>query len=200
MLLELPAIEIPADTQKKLDIYKQLLIKWQKAVNLVSPSTLAEAEQRHFLDSIQIASLVSREAKIYDIGSGAGFPGLVLAAFGNHVELVESDAKKCQFMRNVSREANIPAVIHNSRIESVDLPSPDTVTSRALADLTNLLNFTEKWWLKNKKINLIFLKGGSIEEEICIAREKFKFEMDIYQSLTNVNGRILKLTNIQRIS
>ena len=177
MLLNLPDFNVSRETSERLEIYQSLLVKWQKAINLVAPNTLKDAPKRHFEDSLQIVGLVSREAKLlYDIGSGAGFPGLVLAsAVEAEVHLIESDQRKCQFLKTVSREANIPVIIHNTRVEAVDIPAPDVITARALANLAQLLEWTEQWWSKNKKINLIFLKGIQVETEISEAQKSFNF-------------------------
>ncbi len=198
---ELPEFPVSRETREKIHQYQLLLEKWQKTINLVAPSTISEAEFRHFEDSLQLAGLfASREAKIYDIGSGAGFPGLVLAAaLNNKVELIESDQRKCQFLRTVSREADIPVVVHNDRVENVDLSPPDYVTARALASLTQLLEWTEKWWSKSNTMELIFLKGRQAEEEIAEARKTYSFSVDLYKSKTDPDARILRLTSIKRI-
>lgn len=193
---ELPETNVSRETSEKLDSYHALLLKWQKAINLVSPSTLSEAKIRHFEDSLQIAGLIS--GTVYDIGSGAGFPGLVLANFAD-VHLIESDQRKCQFLKTVSREANIPVTIHNARVENVDLNPPDFITARALASLDQLLLWTETWWSKNKKIKIVLLKGEKVEIEISEAKRLFNFEYELFQSKTDVNGRILILTDIVRI-
>ncbi|PZP57503.1 MAG: 16S rRNA (guanine(527)-N(7))-methyltransferase RsmG [Micavibrio aeruginosavorus] len=199
MLLELPEINVSRETYEKIDIYKSLLEKWQKTINLVAPSTLPQAQIRHFDDSLQITELIPKDSLIYDIGSGAGFPGLVLAITGIQVHLIESDQRKCQFLKTVSRETNIPVTIHNARVEAVNIPAPDILTARALASLEKLLEWTEKWWTENKKINLIFLKGFQIENEILEAQKEYSFDYSLYQSKTDENGRIIILTDIARI-
>ncbi len=201
MLLELPDLDVSRETLAKLDLYNALLVKWQKTINLVSPSTLKDAQIRHFEDSLQLTSLIPDRAElIYDIGSGAGFPGMVLAAStGAKVHLIESDQRKCQFLKTVSREANIPVTIHNSRVEAVDLISPDVITARALASLDKLLDWTQIWWSENKKIKIILLKGEKILEEIETAQKAFNFEYTLYKSKTDPNGRIIILTDISRI-
>ena len=197
-LHKLPFFNVSRETSSKLEIYQELLIKWQKAVNLVAPPTLIDANIRHFEDSYQIGGLL-RDEIIVDIGSGAGFPGLVLAAFGYTVNLVEVDQKKCQFLKNVSREASIPVTIHNDRVENVDIPNASLVTARALASLDKLIEMTEKWWLINPAMRMIFLKGAKADEEIAAAKLKFDFDVQVYQSKTDKNGRILLLTNVRRI-
>lgn len=203
MLHDLPETLVSRETQDKLGIYKALLLKWQKAINLVAPSTIADANIRHFDDSLQISVLVPRETKTaIDIGSGGGFPAMVLAAELPNIEyhLIESDQRKCQFLNTISREANIPVTIHNDRVQNVDIPAPDLITARALANLQNLLELTEKWWSVKGDITLIFLKGNQASIEIDDAKKLFSFYIEQYQSKTDVNGRILKLTRIKRIA
>lgn len=202
MSLNLPDFTVSRETLDKLEIYKSLLIKWQKTINLVSPATLADSQKRHFDDSIQIAALVPRETKtLYDIGSGAGFPGLVMAATleNTQVHLVESDQRKCQFLKTVSREANIPVTIHNARVEHVDIPPPQFITARALASLNQLLEWTEKWWSQDESVQLLFLKGAKAEEEVLEAQKQFSFDIKTFQSKTDASGYILLLTKVSRI-
>ncbi len=201
MLLELPDLDVSRETLEKLDLYSHLLSKWQKTINLVSPFTLQNAKIRHFEDSLQLIGLIPNDTTlIYDIGSGAGFPGMVLASTVQaEVHLIESDQRKCQFLKTVSREANIPVTIHNARVEAVDLKTPDIITARALASLDKLLDWTQIWWSKNKKIKIILLKGEKILEEIETAQKAFNFKYSLYQSKTDLNGRIILLTNISRI-
>lgn len=203
MLLDLPEVNVSCETTKKLLIYESLLFKWQKAINLIATSTMNEASQRHFQDSIQISSIVSHETKTaVDLGSGGGFPAMVLAANRSEIEyhLIESDQRKCQFLSNVSREAIIPVIIHNERVENVDINMPDLITARALANLHKLLEMTEKWWSVNPLVTMIFLKGHQADIEIIEAQKDFSFDIELYQSKTDVNGRILKLTKIKRIA
>jgi len=122
-----------------------------------------------------------------------------LASIGLEIHLIESDQRKCQFLKTVSREANIPVVIHNDRVENVNIPAPDIITARALASLDRLLDWTEKWWSENKEINLIFLKGEKAVAEIEQAQRLFSFDVQIFQSKTDKQGRILLLTCIKRI-
>ena len=134
-----------------LATYKSLLLKWAKVINLVSPATLPDVDTRHFQDSLQLIPLLPPHTKtLFDLGSGAGFPGLVIALERPDiaVHLFESDTKKCAFLSTVSRETHIPVVIHNQRIESVDkIPDvvPDVISARALASLDTLLAMTEIW-------------------------------------------------------
>jgi len=194
-------IDVSRETREKLEIYHALLLKWQKAINLISPKTIDEAWIRHFVDSAQIAKYVSRESKtIADLGSGAGFPGLVLAMLRPdlNIHLVESDERKCQFLRTVSRETSVDVTVHNVRIEdATNGISPDIVTARALADLTLLLEYVQPWVEANPALSCLFLKGARAEAELSEARERgFAFDSTLHVSLTDPQARIVNLQNI----
>jgi 16S rRNA (guanine527-N7)-methyltransferase len=184
----------------KLDLYDILLRKWQKTINLVSPATLNDLEARHFTDSLQLADLIPPTAKrLYDIGSGAGFPGLVLAMARPDllVTLIESDQRKCVFLQTVSRETGTPVKVENSRIEHLTLPAPDVITARALADLTTLLEMTQGWWTSWPDCTLIFPKGANADEEVFAARTRFQFDLKTVPSQTNPAAKILVLTQVR---
>jgi len=192
------------DLKTHLSTYQALLEKWSKAINLVSPSTLAESKNRHFEDSLQLLPLIPENAKtLIDIGSGAGFPGLVLAIARTTLEvhLVESDQKKCAFLSTVSRETFTPVIIHNERVQNVDITkiNPDIITARALASLTDLLSLTLPWTERNPEITLIFPKGEKAETEIAEARKLFEFDLKVIPSETDKKGVILVLGRIKEI-
>lgn len=184
--------------------YKELLLKWSKAVNLVSPSTLHEADTRHFDDSLQLLPLIPEGVKtVFDLGSGAGFPGLVIALARKDlsVHLFESDQKKCAFLSTVSRETDTPVLIHNERIENVDKSRtgiPDVITARALASLSELLGLSEVWWEGNPQVVLIFPKGAKAAEEVAEAQKKFVFDLVLTPSRTDKVAQILTLTRVAR--
>ena len=190
-------IDVSRESIEKLEIYHALLLKWQKAINLVSPKTLDEAWMRHFADSAQLAPFVSRESlTLFDIGSGAGFPGLVLSIICPNLEvhLIESDERKCQFLRTVSRETNVDVTVHNSRIESVDIGiTPDFVSARALADLGALLDYCLPWIKTNPQLECLFMKGARASAEIEAAHESYDFECESVSSKTDPEAGILHL-------
>jgi 16S rRNA (guanine527-N7)-methyltransferase len=189
----------------KLNKYHELLLKWSKVINLVAPSTLPDAKMRHFIDSTQIIPLIPTEAKtLFDIGSGAGFPGMVLAIECPNlsVHLIESDTKKCSFLGTISRETDIPVIIHNRRIESVDNLNgalPDVITARALASLSELLALTKQWWETNPHLALIFPKGAKANEEVAEAQKTYSFHVESIPSQTDKMAQILVLTNVKKI-
>jgi 16S rRNA (guanine527-N7)-methyltransferase len=158
--------DVSHETQEKLAHYAYLLEKWQKKINLVSTPTIAHLWRRHIIDSAQIIPLLNSAERlvIMDIGSGAGFPGLVLALLTPHqLHLVESDAKKCAFMRRVIGETGSTAIVHTSRIEDLSFIKPDVITARALASLEKLLVLTQRQ--HHETLRCIFLKGRSAQQE-----------------------------------
>ena len=140
-------MEFSPKTIEKLKIYEETLKKWQSKINLISPSTVPDIWNRHIMDSAQLYPLISKQPQvILDLGSGAGFPGLVLAILnqtqgrGNWaVHLVESDTRKCVFMREILRLCQVHAIIHNCRIEDMEPMKVDIITARALKETKTLL-------------------------------------------------------------
>lgn len=186
---------VSRESIEKLEIYHRLLIKWQKAINLVSPKTIDEAWVRHFLDSVQIEQYIRPSVKVVaDIGSGGGFPGMVLAILRPDlkVHLIESDGRKCQFLKAVSRETETNVDVRSTRIEDMDEDFvPDCVTARALADLPALLSFCVPWAERNPSLEAVLLKGAKAEQELRLAQAVHDFEYDIHPSSTDPQGRVL---------
>ena len=133
------------------------------------------------------------------MGCGGGFPGLVLAIMRPDIEmhLIESDERKCQFMRTVAREVGATVNVHTRRIEnSYDDVLPDFVTARALSSLENLLEYCLPWAARNKDLELCFMKGSRADEEIELARVKFSFDCKTTQSITESSAKILSISNL----
>lgn len=187
---------------EKLEIYHRLLFKWQKAINLVGPKTLQDSWERHFADSAQLNQYIGTDVKtLADLGSGAGFPGLVLAIMRPEisVHLVESDERKAQFLRTVSRETSVDITVHNERIESVDLGViPDMVSARALADLSLLFEYCVPWAQQNPALRLLFLKGREAQQEVDNAKQAFTFDYEGFPSVTSDEARLLLVTSLMR--
>jgi len=183
----------------RLRTYADVLIKWQAKINLVGPDTVAGLWHRHMLDSAQIAPLIPSGKKVVDFGSGAGFPGLVLACLDPtlDVHLVESDQRKCAFLREVNRTAGCGATIHNERIEALEPLNADIVTSRALAPLDKLLSYAQMHSLSTGIY--LFLKGKRWSEELTEAQKGWKMQVRHHPSRTDPAGMILELREcIQR--
>ena len=185
-----------------LKTYQHLLETWQPKINLISSSTLPNAWDRHFVDSLQLLSYLPQEKlSLIDLGSGAGFPGLVLAIERPEtleVTLVESDLRKCLFLETVSRETKIKVTVLRSRIESLfDESKKDVITARGLASLSLLLEYVFPFMKENSMA--LFLKGKEVEKEIQEAQKKWDFSLEIFPSLTDPRGRILKVKQLKRI-
>lgn len=189
--------------KERHNVYHKLLLKWQKTINLVSPATLDNAWDRHFIDSIQLVKYIPDNVKtICDIGSGAGFPGLVMAIERPDIEFhfIESDVRKCTFLRTVSRETSCENVtIHNDRIEkTIDVldVNIDMVSARALASVRQLISYAEPLWSQNKSLSMLLPKGQNWQEEIEDAQVKYAFDVLDFESETDKNARILIVNNI----
>ncbi len=191
---------VSAETMGRLQAYAGLLEKWQRKINLVGPATLPDLWRRHMLDSAQLYPLLPKpDCGVIDFGSGAGFPGLVLAIMGGpRVTLVESDGRKCAFLAEAMRvTATGPAArLENRRIENLQPVRADVVTSRALAPLDKLLELAEPF-LDAGSICL-FPKGKKADEELTNTAKKWMMQVSKIQSQTDPSGTILKLENIVR--
>lgn len=198
--------ELSAEIQTKLEAYHALLQKWQPKINLISNNTLATAWQRHFVDSIQLSDLIpvaqGRVKVLFDLGCGAGFPGLVLAMMRDDfdVHLVESDQKKCSFLKTVSRETETAVHVHNARIESVSRETvPDIITARALASLKELFDYCEDWIKLNEDLILIFPKGENADNELSELSGKWQYECRTSVSKTDENAKILIFSQVSKL-
>jgi 16S rRNA (guanine527-N7)-methyltransferase len=179
---------------------RRMLADANTRMNLVGASTLADFWRRHFLDSAQLLALAPPARRWADLGSGAGFPGLVLAillrdAPGTEVHLVESMAKKCGFLSEVIRELNLPARVHNQRAEDLPL-AVDVVAARACAPLTRLLGFARP--SLRRDVRGLFLKGAEVDTELAEARKSWRFTVAVHPSLSDPRGRILEITELAR--
>ena len=188
-------LNVSRETIDKFQAYLTLLEKWQRRINLVSNSTLAEVWQRHILDSGQLAAHYPPKTRhILDIGSGAGFPGLVLAIMGGvTVDLVESDQRKAVFLSTVTRELGLPAKVHNQRIENMPNLRPDVITARALAPVPKLLNLIETQL--SSTCVCLFLKGASVEDELTNLQSYSTMTPTTHPSLSGPSGVVLELKN-----
>lgn len=187
-------VNISPEVFDKLSLYHDLLIQWQPNINLVSPASLKEAWHRHFLDSLQLLPHVSFFQETWDIGSGAGFPGLVLAIAGvKNVRLIDSDAKKIAFLREVLRITQTEARVECKRVEETT-GNPDLILARAMAPLDKLLDSIAH--LVSHETTCLFPKGKNYSKEIEEASEHWSFDVTIIPSVTDPEGAILKLSHI----
>lgn len=192
--------------KNNLEVYKSLLLKWQKAINLVSRGTLDNIWTRHIEDSLQLIPFL-KGSSVLDIGSGGGFPGMVLAMVSQEVEFlkqfninecfdvtcVDSDQRKMLFLSEIARQTSTKANIVNDRIENID-GKFDTVTARGFAELKVLIGFAKKYSDYG-----VFLKGEKIQQEIKDAQKFFDFEYEIFNSITDKSGRIIVVYNIKDV-
>ena len=188
-------LNVSRETIDKFQAYLTLLEKWQRRINLVANSTLADAWQRHILDSGQLVAHYPPQTRhILDVGSGAGFPGLVLAIMGEvTVDLVESDQRKAVFLSTVIRELGLPAKVHNQRIENMPNLHPDVITARALAPVPKLLNLIETQL--SFSCVCLFLKGASVEDELTNLQSYSTMIPTTHPSLSGPTGVVLELKN-----
>ncbi len=182
----------------RLEAYAALLTKWQQILNLVSDRSMTHLWCRHMLDSAQLAQhLPKLEGGLLDLGSGGGFPGLVLAAMGvSGIHLVEADRRKCVFLREVARSLELSVTVHDCRIEELDLSAPDVITARALAPLPELLDMAYRFI--EPSTYCIFLKGAQLEGEIEAAKAIWRFKSRRLPSLSDPRGSILMLNEVVR--
>jgi len=190
--------DLHPEIETRLKLYHSLLLKWQKSLNLISPSTIEDSWNRHFTDSAQLAKYISiKNPVIVDLGSGGGFPGMVLAIMvEGSFHLVESDNKKCIFLREVSRETKTKTIIHNNRIENISIPHIDYITSRACASVSQLLSWSQN--LVSHETRCLFLKGKNYSIEIDEANKEWHFDVDLHPSITEKESAILELSHIRR--
>ncbi len=203
---------VSRETTAKLETYATLLRQWQKTINLVAPSTLDAIWHRHFADSAQILAHAPPAARSWlDLGSGAGFPGLVIALMINDrasaagsapaakVTLIESDVRKAAFLREAARQTGAVVDIVAARIESSATQSrveiQDVVTSRALAPLRDLLSYPRAF--AGPHTVFLFLKGRDADRELDEARRDWAFNADLIPSLTDPAGRVIVLKELQ---
>ncbi|WP_262693449.1 16S rRNA (guanine(527)-N(7))-methyltransferase RsmG [Kordiimonas aquimaris] len=193
---------VSRETLQKLTQYADALVKWQKAKNLVANSTLEDRWRRHFLDSAQMFShmrkrLGDRPIRMIDIGSGAGFPGLVLSIMGlGTAHMVESNGRKCVFMNQIVRTTAADAFVHNVRIEAFDAPDYDVVVSRACAKVEQLLDWSHPF--RQNSTEMWLLKGEGVEDELTQAEASWKMKSERFESLSSSSGTILRLYEIEK--
>ncbi len=191
------ATGVSRETLDRFRLYASLLIRWQRAVNLIGKSTAADIWERHFLDSAQLRRHLPEGPGLVDFGSGAGFPGAVLAVMGvADVHLVESDSRKCAFLRELDRQLVLGMTIHEARAESLTPWKARSVTSRALAPLPRLLDLTGEFL--GPETVALFLKGETADEELTEARKGWNMTVERLPSRTSPTGVILRLTRVER--
>ena len=189
---------VDSELSERLELFEKLLLKWQPKMNLVAPSTLRSIRSRHIEDSLQVSDVLPDARRWIDLGSGAGFPGIVTALrlreqAGAVVHLVESDHRKCAFLREVSRETQAPVEIHRGRIEEIlpTLPEVDAISARALASMAVLVEMTIE--RLEKGTMTVFLKGQDVGSELTKMPIYSSLKLRLVASRTDPLGRIVIL-------
>ncbi|MGD9968438.1 MAG: 16S rRNA (guanine(527)-N(7))-methyltransferase RsmG [Hyphomonadaceae bacterium] len=195
-------LAVPRETLARLETHRRLLEEWSHRMNLVGPRELDLFWSRHALDSAQLIKFAPEAKRWVDLGAGAGFPGLVIAAFlsaqpDTVIHLVESTGKKAAFLRAVAGEAALPVKVFNQRIEDFGAGDGryDVVTARALAPLNRLIGYA-KPILDRGAIGL-FHKGADVDAELAAAKDVLNggaYRADVLESLSDPRGRIVRVT------
>ena len=200
----LPGFTVSRETFLKLKEYENLLTKWNSKINLVSKSTLRDFWNRHILDSVQVfCSIGEKTGKWVDLGSGGGFPGLVLAILSEEFEvsnnlcLIEADVRKSVFLRTVCRELGLVVDVFNNRVEEISPMLADVVSARALAPLKTLCFYAESHL--NENGIAVFAKGENWELELLEAQKNWIFEYDVVTSKLHQGSVILVLRGIKSV-
>ena len=195
--------DVSRETFERLEVYVALIEKWNPRINLVSKASLLDLWDRHIWDSAQIYDIPVEGDVWADFGSGGGMPALILAIFAKELRpemkfhLVESDQRKCAFLRTVVREVGLNALISTNRVEKLEPINANVISARALTDLNGLLLYAERH-LANDGVGL-FPKGETWEKEVEQAQEFWSFEYEKLTSKTNPGAAILKIKEITRV-
>ena len=193
-------MDVSRETEALLSRYADLIIKWNPAINLVAPGTLADLRRRHIEDSAQVFDLAKPQSGAWlDLGSGGGLPGIVMAILGRHlplpVTLVESDRRKSAFLNTVRRELALENLtVKPQRIEQLEPGQYRFVSARALAPLPELLPMIARQLASDGEAWL--LKGRSWQQEVEAAKSRWMFEIETYQSITDPESVVMKLRKI----
>jgi len=184
----------------RLSLYEVRLRHWQRRVNLVSDDSLADPWRRHFLDSLQLVPLLpAGRVRIVDLGSGAGFPGLVLAAAMAEasVTLIEANAKKAAFLEDTAARMGVAVDVRNRRIETITGLKGDVIVARACAPLVDLLDMAGRFTVSHRIC--LFLKGRSVDDELTAARKRWNMAYERFGSRTSPDGAILRIGAFARV-
>lgn len=191
--------DVSRETRATLERFAALLLRWNRTVNLIARGDESDLWPRHIADSLQLVPLIPpKVGRAIDLGSGGGFPGLVLAiATGIRFDLVESDQRKAAFLREVIRATGAPAVVHAARAESLPLPPAPLVTARALAPLPRLLALAHPLLVPDGLC--LFLKGSSAASELTAAGTEWHMQVTRVPSRTARDACILRISDIARV-
>ena len=194
-------MNVSRETEARLRILSDLTVKWTKKINLIAPSTVSEIWRRHIVDSAQIWPFRPDDPSIWvDIGSGGGFPGLVVSAIAHDespatkIALIESDMRKTVFLRQAAREMGVTLEVIQARIENSNPKTPDVISARALAPVNKIFDLTQH--MRGPRTKFILLKGKSAKAELEEAAETWSFKAEIHPSVTDREASILVLSDV----
>ena len=193
---------VSRETIEKLNKYKDFLLSSNKSLNLIGKTTENQIFTRHFADSAQIYDLIEDKSEIVDLGSGAGFPGVILKILmdnnkiAGNITLIDKSPKKCKFLQDLSDKLGLTLKIVNLKIENFKFNKISTIVSRAFKKTVDTIDIL----LKNndKIINIILIKGKTYQQEIEEAKKKYTFDVEKFRSITSDESYILKISNIKR--
>ncbi|SKA35479.1 16S rRNA (guanine(527)-N(7))-methyltransferase RsmG [Consotaella salsifontis] len=193
---------VSRETAERIDLFVALLLKWQQRINLIAPASIPSLWTRHVADGLALAQVASAPARWLDLGSGGGFPGIVLAIAtagrpGAHVDLIESNGKKAAFLRAALAEAGVSGTVHCRRIEECGglFPAADAVSARALASLDHLLALVQPHL--PAQTPCFFLKGQGHLGEIAEASAHWRFTMVKHPSAVEAGAVILEVSDVR---
>lgn len=199
----LERLNVSRETLDRLKIFEQVLLKWNPKINLVSRNSLDDLWTRHIIDSVQVFRCVSRPKHWVDMGSGGGLPGVIVAIMAaeespnTKVTLIESDQRKSAFLRTAARECGAKLTVISKRIEQADPQNADVLSARALADLSLLLEFSERHLSPTG--TALFPKGANWKKEVDNARQRWRFDFEPITSLTEPDAVVLKIEGVARV-
>jgi len=199
----LDQLNVSRETVQRFEVFSDVIRKWNPKINLVSKSSLEVLWTRHIVDSVQVYRSIETSRKWVDIGSGGGFPGLIVALIAADeapemaVTLIESDKRKSVFLRTAARECGVKVQVISDRIEKIESQKADVLSARALADLNTLLGFAHRHL--DVDGTALFPKGVTWKKELEDARQHWHFEMEPITSLTEPDAVILKLRGVARV-
>ncbi len=188
---------VSRETLDRLEAFIDVLLDWQTRINLIGRSTIPDLWRRHVLDSAQLMPLIAPSScRLVDVGSGAGFPGLVLAILGAQgVELVEASQKTCNFLAEAVRVTGADATVIRARSEALPKAPADTVTARAVAPLPRLIELVQP--LIGPATRCLFHKGAGVEAELTIAHKMWRMVATTVPSRTDPRGRIVVIEDLK---
>ncbi|MBU6339606.1 MAG: 16S rRNA (guanine(527)-N(7))-methyltransferase RsmG [Rickettsiales bacterium] len=183
---------------KSLESFVLLLLSENQQFNFIGKSTVEDIWNRHILDSAQLIKFIdNKNVKFADLGTGAGFPGIVLSILGlKEIHLIEKAFRKCEFLRKAKLFSQNRIFIHQVKLEELSVKEFDCITSRALAPLDKLLSYSAKFLKKDGYC--LFLKGKNLEQELQLAKKQFNFHYETYPSLTSSESSIIKISQITK--